>query len=1509
MSVNEKVLDAIELLTKNSVQKAKYDKTIQAQILSCEDSTIGKYRCRYQDATFYAYSSNLDLTFSKGSEVYILVPGNNMSKEKTILGTTNKLGINFVSQAVGDEAYDIVGKNCITSNGIYYLDSDNKEYIYTIYEYNKTIDQNISIDIDQLQTYMKQSSSIVAGASFKTSLDEKKQHQGSFGIVFKLCFLDNATQSQVIRTYVVDEDSMSGVNPYQQERKTRQYQIFDIDGQNFERIESISIFNKNFPGSSGELITQKLSEGDIEVSNIELLGANRMTETELSGIAISFLTPEGTTFIGATNQKDKTITAQVKVKGKLLTSTSRLSFYWGIEDISISPNSQYYNKHLGRGWKCLNESNVIQQQEGQEPIVDWIPSTNKYIFKIKNATAKYTKIKVAVIYNENVITKTLTILKKIGAPELSIESSGGTRFYFDIGHPDLTCKINGQELIGEEYSYYWGYETNNGILQQLAETEDLNNDFQKAINDLNNLKEEIANGIALPKASEQELADAEAAVYQYNFIQRVKGNKIFDVQIKNITSFGTFKCSVFKQEDQERVYLGTAAITLTNSLTEQGEYSVVINNGSVVFQYDEEGDAPTSSNSTVQQVIKALTFTVYDNLGNAIDDEVIQKNSQWWWEFPTENTMLTELNQQTEVQEEQNEDAEFKKYFNLPSLMYGISNKYRVQYQNNQIKLVVKYKDMVLFAITNFTFVKEGDPGTNGTEYIVRIVPNVAKDNSFDGYPTITRVFFKEQKIRRTFLNYKLKDFIEEQGAKTYKEGYYQFNPNSAKLFNIEIWKSGEKINLDNTMTLTWEILQNKNDVSNLTINKVNGQIGFTSKFPIMKSPADIVKCTVTIEGKKYYATIPVIVVDIQNSIYSIQLKPLSGFRYAVYSNDGMKPQYANLPFEIICQKKINNIWEDISINNINNNVLKPINYDFSNIGALEEDYRNKVEDKPINYFYCSPMSRFDGYSVINSVVCNVSQKWQIEDQTGQTLIGSIHIPIHLLLNKFGLSALNDWDGNSIQIKSDTNGSNYILSPQMGAGTKNSDNEFTGVLMGQVKNVGGSNESNIGLFGYAKGERSFFLNSENGSAIFGKANAGQIVIDPSGGASGFLYSGNFWKNYDKNTGLPSNYTYKTKNGTSGILTPAGNANKKGLLINLSEPEIFFGSGNFYVTKEGYLHASGGGDIAGWQIGAGKLKGTYSSHSITLDSANARIFSDNHSDLHGTDKGFYLSGEGFSIGSKFIVTPEGKVRVGTNAVNYQEDESKYKCWVIDGNSSESYIKYGTKNNNKYIKFGTSGIEFGKNGSIFSVDNTGKLSAISGIIGGWHLAENQIYWESSEDKKNGKIPNIGAAAPSQYISLNGSKGEIKSNNWALRKDGTAQFTNIKKLGGNSGGLGFSFPGASFNSTGSNAFGGPSSFTANMNVNASANFTGSVKLPGTVQLGTWDLSKSNIRKLIIDEIQAHKITADQINVLYNNSYMSVTQAFSSLKSHADAIRSQVTQGYQNAISSLASKNNLKI
>jgi len=95
--------------------------------------------------------------------------------------------------------------------------------------------------------------------------------------------------------------------------------------------------------------------------------------------------------------------------------------------------------------------------------------------------------------------------------------------------------------------------------------------------------------------------------------------------------------------------------------------------------------------------------------------------------------------------------------------------------------------------------------------------------------------------------------------------------------------------------------------------------------------------------------------------------------------------------------------------------------------------------------------------------------------------------------------------------------------------------------------------------------------------------------------------------------LPSNYTYKKIN-SSGFLESTGNASGDGLLINLSEPEIFFGSGHFYVTKEGYLHASGGGDIAGWAIGSDSLN----------SQKGSKIYTGSHNTLNSTEEGFYLS---------------------------------------------------------------------------------------------------------------------------------------------------------------------------------------------------------------------------------------------------------------------------------------------
>ena len=56
---------------------------------------------------------------------------------------------------------------------------------------------------------------------------------------------------------------------------------------------------------------------------------------------------------------------------------------------------------------------------------------------------------------------------------------------------------------------------------------------------------------------------------------------------------------------------------------------------------------------------------------------------------------------------------------------------------NNDITLVVKYDAITITAKTNFSFIKEGDPGTNGTEYVCKIVPNVRENGSLSDYPMI----------------------------------------------------------------------------------------------------------------------------------------------------------------------------------------------------------------------------------------------------------------------------------------------------------------------------------------------------------------------------------------------------------------------------------------------------------------------------------------------------------------------------------------------------------------------------------------------------------------------------------------------------------------------------------------------------------------------------------------------------------------------------------------------------
>lgn len=1249
------------------------------------------------------------------------------------------------------------------------------------------------------------------GALFKTTIPPERQYRGHYGITYNLRFLDNTSNKEVIRSYTVDEDNMVD-NPYRLIYETRQYQIFNIDGPSFIRVESIEIFSKDFPDAAGTATGRKLTSGDIEITTLELCGAVRMSESETSGVAISFYTPQGTFFTdSSTAASYKTITAQVRIKGKLASAAQKIPFYWGTENVGISPRSEYYNKYLGRGWKCLNDKNVVQAGTAtSDPVIEWVPGKDTYILKFDMATARDNKLKVAIVYDGSVVTKEINI-QNLGAsvPVLTIESSGGTKFYYDIGHPTLTCKVNGGEP--SNYKYYWAYEDNTGVFSELPVTTDANTQYDAAVRTLSDLKAAITNGTKFANAEATNLNNAETAVKAFDFIQRVKDNKVYDVQINNITSFGTFKCSVYNDRD---TYLGTTSLTLTNTLDGEDLYSLVINNGSAVFQYNENGVAPNNKSLDVQQEIQGLSFTVYDNLGQPIDSDIIAntKNCKIRWQFPIKESMLVD---QAENEPNSGTDATqtYKYYDNKTNLVYGIAQKYDIKKQRNQIKLTVDYKGMNLTAETEFTFAKQGEPGTNGTEYLVKLVPNTRMSNP-PLWPMVTKAGSSY------ILNYGLNTAASEHtiGAGT---GY--------QLFKAQLWHSGElvwegmtastaaKDGVTKPSLVHWEMLKNKynssaSDASAFNItNAGSGYIAYSGDHlaSAIETPlANIVKCSITWQGKLYYGTIPITTAWTSSVNYRVNLKDYTGFRYAIYTSDGMTPQYdSSHPFEFTCEERINGTWEDVSTVSGSHavtytptavgNYLSTKDGSATNSNLLEiltsATYRDGCAK---NQWKARPASRYDGVCVNVAICC-------IYRQNG-VIVGRINVPVHYLLNKYGMANINEWDGNSVQIDDE---GGFILAPQMGAGHKESDNSFTGVLMGETR-LPSKQTPQTGLLGYNAGTRTFFLNSKNGSALFGRSDQGQIVIDPSTSQKkAMIYSGNFWEEYNQDgdyDGLPKSYTYRNSN-----YRPSGNAKKDssgkivgaGLLIDLTTPEIFFGTGNFYVTKDGYIHASAGGDLAGWKIGTENITdsaGNTAKHSvlysnisknngrITLDAGTlnedtgavtgpGKIYSHSHDELTKTGNGFYLSYDGLSIGSKAKLTNTGVMYIGNGAVAKGGSEDG-NYWTINGNSSRSYISYGGSTSfaaasnddgtTAKVYVGTDGISLGTR---FSVNSQGALTAYSGKIGSWNINKTKLSAGNIELNSNG--------------SMKGGSGDYA---WSIATNGKATFNHITaSKGGTIGG----------------------------------------------------------------------------------------------------------------------------
>lgn len=221
--------------------------------------------------------------------------------------------------------------------------------------------------------------------------------------------------------------------------------------------------------------------------------------------------------------------------------------------------------------------------------------------------------------------------------------------------------------------------------------------------------------------------------------------------------------------------------------------------------------------------------------------------------------------------------------------------------------------------------------------------------------------------------------------------------------------------------------------------------------------------------------------------------------------------------------------------------------------------------------------------------------------------------PLLITSDTYGNATTNNWDGTLMTDE----GSSTVMASIIGAGRKNTDNTFSGILMGEVKDSGDISADNFvevnyltekdfyndlyyykddtgnfsqavsynkdetyytlrqttGLYGFQNGEISFSL-KDNGIATFGKSSKGQIIIDGNKSiitSKGYNSIGS-GMHLDIDDGI---LTIKDNGRTKVQLTPGStedNSQSPYLLINgikEDRPILEISGDNYYLQSQQY----------------------------------------------------------------------------------------------------------------------------------------------------------------------------------------------------------------------------------------------------------------------------------------------------------------------------------------------------
>lgn len=602
--------------------------------------------------------------------------------------------------------------------------------------------------------------------------------------------------------------------------------------------------------------------------------------------------------------------------------------------------------------------------------------------------------------------------------------------------------------------------------------------------------------------------------YEYGdgtFTEVLDGQDVSSILINRYLTYATvnFYCQV-KLNDQNICIL-EKTITSSNVDSELAiEYE-----GQDVFNYDANGDMPIENAEKDQTLYPKLswrdgfasTYRVQWQIGGMIFNTTEQQNPP---ESMMENVWVD----------------------NNGVLHFKIKQKYNQFYTNNTLTLTIITVDNKTFEFEKeIVFVKTGDQGTNGTKYIsaVRVVDeNLDKIAGFN--PLVSGGYLR----LRNFI-YKDGDLINNS------EDYniiYEWTSDGTKIENAdEVVVDDTQIDVktysEDTVTKTFNIQPPAGNTETVTISLNNINLNSFKDKLIVKCKTTVTTKVLKADQKRekvilyYNFPVPIITSGDINHKFDVNIP-----QYIKYDSNGQNAQYLD---------------ESVSINIDGTDYSAGLTSGNQSVLQIKDV---KLEDGT-SIRQLIPAGTFD-YN-------NNGNAWLDFTGGGITMI----YPIMMYLNTYGNEAINGWDGTNIAIyDANKKSAGYILAPQVGAGSKNAEGQFTGVVMGMD-----TSQKTEGLYGYQKGVNTFGIKSDGEMYLGRTTETGRIEFN---GNSGQIWGGG-------GGGHPTGMTIQLTNYVDDGGDPIEDQDTRNKV-----KAIHIGDEKFYVTYDGHM-SSVYGDIGGWTI--------------------------------------------------------------------------------------------------------------------------------------------------------------------------------------------------------------------------------------------------------------------------------------------------------------------------------------